>query len=267
MPQGIVDGFEAIQIDEHRRRMLPVAVAEREGLGQAIFQNSPVRQSRQGVMVGQMPGTLLSMLSFAYFRLQPCVRGPQLDRALGDRTLQRLARCALGRNVVETPDPILFLDAGIDAPPDGTTQERTTVDTLEAHFADIGLARRGGPVGMAGCGFPFFAIRKQHRGRRPDQGSGGMSGHLFQIAIGALDDAIAHEPNPDCRVLQDQFLLVGKLTDAIARRLVRRYVLEKPYRPLRLVATLHGPARDQTPELTAVCASHAQIQARGRTAG
>ena len=46
VPRRIVDRLEAVEVDEHHRGLLAVALAERERLGQPVFEQPPVRQVR-----------------------------------------------------------------------------------------------------------------------------------------------------------------------------------------------------------------------------
>ncbi len=52
--QGVVDDFEAIQIEEHHRKPVPVAACVSDGVIEPVEEEGAVGQSGQGVVVGQI---------------------------------------------------------------------------------------------------------------------------------------------------------------------------------------------------------------------
>jgi hypothetical protein len=52
--ERVVDGLEAIQVDEHHRGALAVAVAERERLREAVLQQAAIGQRGERVVVGEV---------------------------------------------------------------------------------------------------------------------------------------------------------------------------------------------------------------------
>lgn len=58
MSMTIVDGLEMIKVYEHdcQHLLLPVGVAN--GMLQAVFQQAPVGQACQGIVIGQLANTL-----------------------------------------------------------------------------------------------------------------------------------------------------------------------------------------------------------------
>jgi hypothetical protein len=99
--ERVVDGLEAVEVDEHHRGLLAVAVGERERLLQAVLQQAAVGQAGERVVVGQVLRARVGLL--------------QLDGALGDRALELLARgggerprLVLGGDVLVAPDPFLL---------------------------------------------------------------------------------------------------------------------------------------------------------------
>ena len=59
--EGIVDGFEVIEIDEHDSDLGRVSVAVRDSLFDAVLQQNAVRQSGERVMMGKVRDALFRL--------------------------------------------------------------------------------------------------------------------------------------------------------------------------------------------------------------
>ena len=107
--ERVVDGLEPVEVDEHHRGLAAVTLAERECLGEPVFQQAAVGKPGERIVVGEVLGARPRVL--------------QLGGALGDHALEGVERLlharvglALGGDVLEAPDPLLLGLAGVDAP-------------------------------------------------------------------------------------------------------------------------------------------------------
>ena len=95
--ERVVDGLEAVEVDEHHRGLLAVAVGERERLRQAVLQQPPVRQAGERVVVGEVLRALLGNLALHHLHLELLVRARR-SRPPGSRSTpgprRRRCRCA-----------------------------------------------------------------------------------------------------------------------------------------------------------------------------
>ena len=91
--ERVVDVLEAVQVDEHHRGLLAVALARGQRLGEPVFQQAAVGQPGQRVVVGEVLRARLGLAPVGDLRLQALVGGLQFGGALGDRALEHFARC------------------------------------------------------------------------------------------------------------------------------------------------------------------------------
>src|SRR3954470_23987415 len=157
----------------------------------------------------------------------------------GKRTLHAQVRFALGRHVLEAPDPLLDLVAEVDAPAARSAAEDRAVAALEAPLGVVRRAGRRGEEGERSGALPVVAIGEEHRRAFTHQLRRAGADHLFEMAVAALDDAIAHECDADGRVVEDQLLLGERALNALLGFALLRDVFPQPDRTLRGVARLH----------------------------
>ena len=246
--ERVVDGLEAVEVDEHHRGLLAVAVGQRERLLQAVLQQAPVGQAGERVVVGEVLGARVGLL--------------QLDGALGDRALERVARglgqrprLVLGGDVLVAPDPLLLLVAGVDAAAARAADEGAAVAAPERRLVLVGAARRGVAVGAPAGRLPLLLAGEQHRAALPDQLAGPGADHVLEEAVAALDDAGAHEGDADRGVVEDQLLLGEGALHALLGGALLRDVGEQPDVAALGPAGLHRAPADAAPEARAVLAA------------
>lgn len=68
MAKGIVDGFEAVEVDEQYRNPLASALGDLQGTAEAVLEQGAVRQPRQAVVIGQAFDPRLAGLAVADVR-------------------------------------------------------------------------------------------------------------------------------------------------------------------------------------------------------
>lgn len=77
LPQRVVDGLEAVQVQEHQRHHPLVALRPRKRLREAVLEEGPVRQARQVIVLGQVGEVLLGP-----FALDSIADGPRYQVAV-----------------------------------------------------------------------------------------------------------------------------------------------------------------------------------------
>src|SRR5438094_473067 len=247
MPERVVDRLEAVEVDEHHRGLLAIALAERERLAQPVLQQPTVGKTGERIVVGEVLRVRLGFL--------------QLGGALGDGALERMARSfqrfagvVLGGDVVVAPDPLLRLVAGVDAPAARAAAEGRAVAALEAPLGVVRAAGRGGEIGERTGALPVVAIGEQDLRVLADELAGARADHLLEVAVAALNGAVPDEGDADSGVIEDQLLLGERALDALLGFVLARDVLEEPHRALRGIARLQRAAADRAPDKAAVLA-------------
>src|SRR4051812_31946096 len=109
---------------------------------------------------------------------------------LGERALHAQVGLALGRHVLEAPDPFLHLIADVDAPPARAAAEARAVAAPEAPLGVVRAAGRRGEIGERPGALPVLAIGEQHLRALADELAGAGADHLLEVAVAALDDAV-----------------------------------------------------------------------------
>src|SRR3954464_8845840 len=199
MAERVVDRLEAVEVDEHHGDLLAIALAMRERLAQAIFQQPAVRQSGQRIVVGEV---LCARLSFL-----------QLGGALGDGALQRVARrferlaCRmLGGHVVVDPDGARTRQRGIDRLAHQLAPEGAAVLAAVLALGDdrAPVAHLLVPGGVA---LVILGRAVDRGGALADQLAGSITEHLLEAGIAALVGPVPDERDADRGVVEDQLLL------------------------------------------------------------
>ena len=178
---------------------------------------------------------------------------------LGQRALHAQLRLALDGDVLVAPDPLLLLVPGVGAPPARAAHEGRAVAPAEARLAVVGAAGRGRRVRAPPGLLPVGARREQARGALADQLAGPGADHVLQIAVAALDRAVAHEGDADRGVVEDQLLLGERALHALLGFVLLRDVVEQPDRALRRIARLHRAPGERAPDRGAVLAQVAPL--------
>ena len=246
--ERVVDVLEAVEVDEHHRGLLPVAVAQGERLAEPVLQQPAVGKPGERIMGGQVLGAAFRIL--------------QLGGALGHLALEGVQGLlhaslgfALGRDILEAPDPLLLLASRVDAPAAGAAVENGAVAALEFPFAVVRLAGGGGAIGEQARLAPCLLRGEQHRGALADELAGACADHVLQETVAALDRPVAHEGDADRGVVEDQLLLGGRAPHALVGLVRMRDVLEQPDLALGRIARLDRAAGDAAPESRAVLAA------------
>ena len=84
MAEFIVDGLEAVQVDEQHTQPFLVALGGSDGLGHAVFEQAAVGQAGQGVVVGELKELLVFTVAVGHIDARRKV-GNRLIRAALDR--------------------------------------------------------------------------------------------------------------------------------------------------------------------------------------
>src|SRR3954470_1421384 len=79
MTEVVIDGFETVEIYEQNRHALVAAARKCDRLQQAVFQEAPVGQARQSIVVRKMLGSLFGLAP----QLQRTLRLPVAERNHG----------------------------------------------------------------------------------------------------------------------------------------------------------------------------------------
>ena len=221
--ERVVDGLEAVEVDEHHRGLLPVAVAQGERLAEPVLQHPAVGKPGQRVVAGHVLG--------AGFRVL------QLRGALGHLALEGVQGLlhahlgfALGRDILEAPDPFLLLAPRIDAPAAGAAMEHGAVAAFEFPFAVVRFSGGGGAIGKQPRLAPSLLRGEQHRGARADELAGACADHVLQETVAAPDRPVAHERDADRGIVEDQLLLGGRALRALVGAPPLGDVLDDPDR-------------------------------------
>ena len=90
-PEGVVDGLEAVEVDEDHGQPVAVAAGLGEGDAEAVVEEAPVGQAGQGVAVGERGHVLLGALAVGD------VPHHDLDRGLARR--RRRGRSAISASI------------------------------------------------------------------------------------------------------------------------------------------------------------------------
>ena len=137
--------------------------------------------------------------------------------------------------------------------------EARAVGALQARLGDVDAARRrlleGAPRGL----LPVGLVGEQRRGKAAHQPAAPRAHHLLEIAVAALDDAVAHEGDADGGVVEDQLLLGERARHAHLRLALDRDVLAAPDPFLLGLARVGAPAARAAQEGGAVATLEARL--------
>ena len=228
VPERVVDGLEAIQVDEDHRRAAVAFARRRQRVVEALVQQPPVGQAGQRVVVRKVPDAPLGGFTLDDLPAQPGVGlGKRLgalahaDFELVMGAAQRLGRTSLLGDVFDDPDRsalgrVRRVDRLGANPPEEAAAVAAHHFVLEVHR----LPARQQRTDVGADGGVVLARSPDHVAGLAGQRALRPADHFLEARIDVFEALLASETDADRGVFEDRLVLQQHLTQRalLARR-------------------------------------------------